>query len=97
VHLAESLHLWRDLGAHHWIAETLSRFAELAALQGRPKQAARLFGSAEAFSERVGLHTCARTREVDVARVQIGAVAFAGAWASGRALSLEQAIDEAIG
>jgi tetratricopeptide (TPR) repeat protein len=97
AHLAESLSLWRELGAHPWIAETLNRFAELAALQGRPKQAARLFGAAEAFSERAGLRTSPRTREVDAARAEIGAVAFAGAWASGRALSLEQAIAEAIG
>ncbi|HEU5103512.1 MAG TPA: tetratricopeptide repeat protein [Roseiflexaceae bacterium] len=97
VHLAESLRVWRDLGAYHWIAEALNRFAELAALQGRPNEAARLFGAAEAFSERVGLHTSARTHEVDVARAQIGAVAFAEAWAAGRGLSLEQAIAEATG
>jgi non-specific serine/threonine protein kinase len=64
-------------------------------------RAARLFGAAEALRERVGAapHPPWRAeheRWMATAWVELGEEAFAAAWAEGRALSLDQAIADAL-
>ena len=65
-------------------------------------RSARLSGAAEALREVIGseLEIMERfnyDRIVPTVRTQLGENAFAAAWAAGRALSLEQAIAEALG
>jgi predicted ATPase/class 3 adenylate cyclase len=77
----------------------------LLALQATPEaasHAARLLGAALLQWERIGVspeRNDARDLEwfVATARAQLGEEAFAAAWAAGRALTLEQAVAEALG
>jgi tetratricopeptide (TPR) repeat protein len=83
------------------IVRSLERLAGLAARQQRPARAARLFGAAETLREAIGapLPPSERVdydRDVAGARAQLGEEAFAAAWAAGRAMTVEQAISEAL-
>ena len=88
----ESLALSRDLANFTWeIASYLEGLAELAAPEGEPVWAARLWGAAEALREtsRTPLPPVYRAnydRAVITARVQLGEQAFATAWAQGRSM-----------
>jgi predicted ATPase/class 3 adenylate cyclase len=96
----ESLCLHAEYGDHHGISYALLDLGELAADGTRPEVAARLLGAAEALREAGGreLEPADRVkhdRYVARATADLGAEAFATAWAAGRALPLEQAITEA--
>jgi tetratricopeptide (TPR) repeat protein len=72
------------------------------AAQRQPARAARLFGAAEALRETIGaplppINRADYERDVAAARAQLHEDAFAAAWAAGRAMTLEQAIAEALG
>jgi hypothetical protein len=65
-------------------------------------RAARLLGAAEALRTVIGVQRPpaarpAYTRDVASARALLDDATFAAAWAAGRALTLEQAIAEALG
>jgi hypothetical protein len=69
--------------------------------QGRAERAAQLLGAAKAPLDATG----SRTHHVDraefdrsaaAARAQLGEDAFAAAWTAGQALTLDQAITEAL-
>ena len=67
----------------------------------QPLRAARLFGAAAALRESANfpLSPVMRAdyeRDLAVARTQLDVTTFAAAWAAGRALTLEQAITEAL-
>jgi predicted ATPase/class 3 adenylate cyclase len=86
---------WRDL------AYALAGLAEIAGERRQPERAARLLGAAEALREAIGHPLPPIMREeydsaVAAARTQMDEDAFAAAWSAGRALSLEQAIAEAL-
>jgi predicted ATPase/DNA-binding SARP family transcriptional activator len=79
----------------------LEGLAELALAQGLVARATLLCGAIEALFEDVGsfLHGNYRDRYMHIistARTQLSADVFDAAWAEGRALSLEQAIAEAL-
>jgi hypothetical protein len=96
VLLAESFAIARTRPG--WIPTWLAGFAGLAATQGRMERAARLFGAAETLN-RAPLppaHRHAIARHIATARAQLGDTAFDAAWAAGAALTLEQAIDDAL-
>jgi non-specific serine/threonine protein kinase len=100
--LAEGLTRWEQDGggSREVLAEWLAAVARLAACRGRPGTAGRLYGAAEALYEAVGepLVVPPRSlyrRHVDALRDTLGAEAFAATWAAGRALPLEQSIEEA--
>jgi DNA-binding CsgD family transcriptional regulator len=74
--------------------------ARLAAGRGEPATAARLYGAAEALSEAVGAPQVMPPptqypRHIAELRTALDAAAFAAAWAAGRALPLDEAMDEA--
>jgi hypothetical protein len=76
--------------------------ASVAAVRGRAVPAARLFGAAEALRERLGTSLAALPRAdrdwaVRRAQTSDGRAWVAEAWAAGRALSVEQAVTEALG
>ena len=76
--------------------------AGVAARQGRAERAARLFGAADALSEKTGAQVSwslwRSLNELDLAstRAMLDSDAFAEAWARGRAMSLEEAVAEAL-
>jgi tetratricopeptide (TPR) repeat protein len=97
-----SMALRQEVGDIRGLSQSLADFASLAARQEQWERAARLWGAAEgACVERE------RTLPVPVpegykqavegARAALGEEAFAAAWAEGRALSLEDAIQLALG
>jgi len=84
-----------------WVAPYLEDFASLAAAQNQAQPAVRLLASAAALREAIGStlrpferDACKRTAEA--ARKQIGAAEFEAAWAAGRRMSVERAIEYAL-
>jgi predicted ATPase/transcriptional regulator with XRE-family HTH domain len=101
VLLEESLAMSRDLGDRRGCAECLEELAQVASAQGKPEWAACIYGAAEALREALGapLLLSARApydRAVAAVRAALDAGAFAGRWAEGRAMTLEQAIGYAL-
>jgi hypothetical protein len=99
-HRAAGAHT-RLLGAQH-IAEFLVGLAGVAAVDGAPDRAARLFGAAEAPLRASGdrfdlVDQGEYDRNLAAVRAQVDAEAFAAAWAEGQAMTLEQAIAYGLG
>jgi tetratricopeptide (TPR) repeat protein len=90
-----------SLGDPHRCATVLESLAETAVVVGRAERAARLLGAAAMIREKLGTPVDAhdqalQEREMAPAREALGEEQWASAYASGRALSLEQAIAEAL-
>ena len=98
---AESLSLFLNLRDRRGIAECLERVVEMAASEELSERVARLGGAAEALREIIGVpmepnERLPYAKIVASARAHIGENEFAAAWAAGRALTLDQAIAEAL-
>jgi tetratricopeptide (TPR) repeat protein len=99
---AEGLILFaRVLGIKSGAATCLVGLAGASGARGQAQRAARLFGAAEALREQIAtpLSFVARLAydgDVAIVRAQLDDATLATAWAEGRALSLEQAIAEAL-
>jgi non-specific serine/threonine protein kinase len=101
AYFAEGLALSREIGSRYHIAMNLAGIAGVAAAQGQPERSARLSGAAEALFDALGIvvEPVDRTeydRNREIARAQLDGDAFAAAWEAGRALTIEQAIAEAL-
>jgi len=99
--LAESLALERQLVDKPGIARCLFEFASAAVAQQQLERAARLFGTAEAHTAALGMYvdTAFRAdyeRAMAAVCAQLNADTFVAAWASGRTMTLEQAIAYAL-
>lgn len=97
----ESLTLFRDQGDQRGIADGLAGLAGVLGTLKQPGQAARLLGAAEALREAIGASVWPANapdyaRSLDIVRAHMDELAFAAAWAAGRALPLEQATAEAL-
>jgi non-specific serine/threonine protein kinase len=97
----ESLALHLELGALEDIAVNLAGLGLLAGMSGQPWAAARLFAAAHAMREHIGNpfklpEHAVFDRATDAARADLGGLAFVAAWKEGSALSLEQAVEEAL-
>jgi len=85
-----------------WICSHLvESFAALIAVEGQYVRAARLLGAAEVHRKAEGnplpfAHRSDYDRPVAIIRAGLNEGAFASAWAEGRAMTLEQAIDYAL-
>jgi non-specific serine/threonine protein kinase len=91
---------WK-LGDPHRCATVLESLAETAVAIGRPERAARLLGAATAVRETVGVPIDAydqarEEQEMAPAQEALGQEQWAATYTSGRALSLEQAVAEAL-
>ena len=98
----ESLALFRETGDKWTATECVEGLALIAAAQEKHERAARLFGVAEAARETFGITTPrqeAGDQELFWAaiRKRPEGTAFAAAWTEGRAMTLEQAIEYALG
>jgi predicted ATPase/class 3 adenylate cyclase/Tfp pilus assembly protein PilF len=97
----EALALARELGDPRLCAELLEYLAATAGVAMQGERAARLLGTAAAVRETLGAAQPAVERDdveraVAAARATLGEERWAAAIAAGRALSLEQAIAEAL-
>ena len=93
----ESLVLLRKNGNEEFIPACLEGLADIAAVQGEPLWAARLWGKAEAEHEAYGtplapIYRADYEQAVAAARTQLGEKVFTAAWSEGRTLSLEQVL-----
>jgi len=98
----EALALNKRFGYRQGIAENLAGLGAVAAEQGQFEPAVKLFGAAEALLDVVGTDLGPADREqyrhcVAAVRAQLDEATFATAWAEGRAMTREQAIDYAFG
>jgi hypothetical protein len=92
----------RTLGDQRVIAHCLVGLAAVAALATQPHRAARLWGAAEALLETLGAHLELADqppgrRGADRARADLGPALFEDFAAEGRAMSLEQVFEYALG
>jgi hypothetical protein len=83
-------------------AACLRGIAAIIAPSGKEEQAARLLGAAEALAEVVGAAQSGAARtgldeQIAALRRALGEEAFGSAWATGRAMTLEQAAAYALG
>jgi ATP/maltotriose-dependent transcriptional regulator MalT len=102
--LREALLLQQQFGPQNVYIEliqSLEAFAGLSIGQGRYMQAAHFLGAAEALCRTSGITMLpstepARKRDIATVHAQLDDASFAAAWAAGQALTLEQAIAEAL-
>jgi hypothetical protein len=96
----QSLTIGRELDYYKGIVACLESAAGLAAVRQQPDRAARLCGAAESLRALAG-HLRRPFEQTDLqatlaaARAALGPEAFAAAWAEGRAMSLDQAVEYA--
>jgi tetratricopeptide (TPR) repeat protein len=100
TYYTQSLALYREFMDKQRFPECLEDIAGLAGA-AQPAGAVRLFGAAEAVRESAGIplppvQRAAYERALATASAQLDQVAWKTAWAAGRALTLEQAIAEAL-
>jgi tetratricopeptide (TPR) repeat protein len=98
---AESITLCRQVGDLPRFAECLEGLAGTTAVCAEPIRAARLFGAAEAVREAVDaplppVHRTDYEADVATVRAALDEATFAAAWATGRNLSLDEALAEAV-
>lgn len=98
----ESLAVNREVGDRQGIAASLVGLAAVAEARHQPDRAVRLLGAAEVMVEKLQTklllldgEECERITET--VRSQLDAATFAEAWAAGRAMTLEQAVNAARG
>jgi non-specific serine/threonine protein kinase len=105
--LGEGLLLSQEIGDRRGAPTCLQSFALIAGSHGLWDRATRLWGAAAALRQSAGLSLWGqpwiRSREglttfdaVDAARAAVGEAAFMQAWSAGGALSLEEAVAEAL-
>jgi non-specific serine/threonine protein kinase len=107
VSFGESLVLYQNLERKGGVIECLIGMACVAAttVDGQPatsERAARLFGATDALFDTIGGGLAAadqaeHDRYLALAREQLDEAAFASAWAEGCAMTMEQAVDYALG
>jgi predicted ATPase/transcriptional regulator with XRE-family HTH domain len=98
----EALALFRDLGEPHHCTEALEQLGATAGVARQGERAARLLGAATAVRRTLDtpqplLERAETDEAVAFARADLGEPRWAAAFAAGQALSLEQAIAEALG
>jgi predicted ATPase/DNA-binding SARP family transcriptional activator/Tfp pilus assembly protein PilF len=97
----ESLSLFRTVGDKRGILECLEGFAKLNALHRDYEHTARLLGAANALRQAIHSPLPPSEREshelsVNEANLALGEHAFSAAWSEGGALTLDQAVDDAL-
>ena len=102
---AEALAAYRELGYGRGIALCLQGFAARAAADGQPQRAARLFAAAASLlrAEDTSVdpfdraeHVTGYDRDIASVRDALGDATFAAAWATGEALSPDEAVTLAL-
>ncbi len=97
----QGLRVAQDMGNRLLMTTTLTTLAGAIGMLGQPRQAIRWFGASEEALERMGaFHQLNDRPEVDAmisaVRAQLDELTFQAAQAEGRALTLEQAVAQAL-
>jgi tetratricopeptide (TPR) repeat protein len=97
----ESLQLFQKIGDKWWATVCLENLGVLAARRGHPGHAARLFGASERMHEILNAPMLSPYREhyepaLAQVRAELDEREFSEAWADGRAMTMEQAIELAM-
>ena len=97
----ESLTLSKDMLQRFVLMNCLNGLRTVAYFQGAYERAARLYGASDAVRESLGHQLSAQARALNDRRMAsmratMGDAAFEAAWAEGRAMTLEQAIEYAL-
>jgi predicted ATPase/class 3 adenylate cyclase len=97
----ETIQAWQKLGHRAAVAHELECFAFIAKTEEEDERAARLLGAAEVLRERINLPMMPierpeYDREVNDLRNNMEEATFARAWAEGRTMTMEQAIEYAL-
>lgn len=98
----QSVQLYRELNVPKGLAECMNGLGAIAVALRQPQRAATLFGAAESLFEAVVSRHLDRPdlieyeRALSALRHQLDAAAITAAWARGRALNQEQAIEFAL-
>jgi hypothetical protein len=84
------------------VAYVIENLGGVAAYAGRSEQATRLFGAADKLRDDLNAplpsgEKVAYDRYVNEAREALGEERFTSLWAEGRSMSVEEAMDEALG
>jgi predicted ATPase len=100
---AEAVVRWREVGISAGIVRCLAGLARVAAAQGALEQALRLYAAATTQAQRIGVvysstDQAEHDRTIADLRARVDdAEAVEAAWATGRSLTLDQAIVDALG
>jgi predicted ATPase/class 3 adenylate cyclase len=102
AHLQETLALYRVHGWYRWVPQTLISLAGLEGAEGQFERAARLFGAADALRETLEVHLSVSERgeyerDQSIVHSALGEGPFAAAWAEGQTMTLEGALEYALG
>jgi hypothetical protein len=102
AHQRQALANWQSVNNKPWFASQIERFAMIAAATGQGTRAARLFGAAAALREAFGTSQQANDRALNErsiarAREHASEPAFSAAWDEGGRMSLEAALQYALG
>jgi predicted ATPase/DNA-binding SARP family transcriptional activator/DNA-binding CsgD family transcriptional regulator len=97
----ESLASLHELGEKWLISLCFEELAGVACAQGEYSRATRLWGAEETLCEAIGstvraLYRADHERDVAAARADLGEEAFESAWAQGRAMNPERALEYAL-
>jgi predicted ATPase/class 3 adenylate cyclase len=97
----ETIQEWQKLGHRAAVAHQIECFAFIAKSEEEDERAARLLGAAEALRERINIPMMPTERpeydrEVSDLRANMDEATFVKAWAEGRALTMEQAIEYSL-
>jgi tetratricopeptide (TPR) repeat protein len=90
------------VGRQEEYANTLTGMAGIIAAQNEPERAVRLLAAADSLLETIGATTLFVAEQVDYKRIldnvraQLDPATFEAAWAEGRAMTLEQAVADAL-
>ena len=102
TYFEESLTLCMELGDGLVASESLEGMACISAAEGASERAARLFGAAEALREALSDHQHTPEEEAlsepyfAMARSRLDESSWQAAWAEGRVMSMEQAVEYAL-
>lgn len=98
--LTEALSFLHEVNEKTYTARCLEAIAGIDVAEGEFERAARLFGAAEALTQTIKLAVLLQRseyeRNVTAVRIRMDQATFAKAWAEGRAMTLEQAIEYAL-
>jgi predicted ATPase/class 3 adenylate cyclase/Tfp pilus assembly protein PilF len=98
---AETQQRFNETGSKIGVVYALEGLASLAVAQGWPARALRIFAWTDAMrtviGERHPVEQADVDRDVAIIRAQLDEATFAAAWGEGRAMTLEQAIVDALG
>ncbi len=95
----QGLHLWQDMQRVDnglGIVRGLAELAEVAAAQGQAERAGRLFGAADRLLPSASLSRDDLNSRVAEARMHLDATAFTAGWTAGQAMTVEQAVTDAL-